>query len=149
MVAAADICHGRVMTASADPGVLETVTGSATLDEIGSMLEEMWSAHSHVPPTVRTQVAIAVGEIGANIIEHAASDRPVRLTMEVLVLPDAVRVSFLDDGPPVDVDLESPKMPDQMAERGRGLAMAHAVLDRLHYRRSFVNHWTLVSRRFT
>lgn len=113
------------------------------------MLDQMWSAYAHVPSSVRDQVNIAVGEISANIIEHTARGRPVRLRMEVLVLPGQVCVSFVDDGPPAKVDLSAPPaMPEYTAERGRGLAMAHAVLDRLHYSRSFANHWTLVSKRF-
>lgn len=136
------------MPVKADSGVLDTMAGSATLDEIGTMLEEMWSVHDHVPSSVRTQVAIAVGEIGANIIEHAAQHRPVRMRMEVLVSGEEVRVAFLDDGPPVDVDLRKPAMPDPMAECGRGLALAHAVLDRLIYHRNLCNHWILVSKRF-
>lgn len=130
--------------------VLDTVTCSETLDEIGTMLERMWFSHDHVPDAVRTEMEIAVGEISANIIEHAAKDGPVRLRMEVRVLPDKVRVNFVDDGLPatVDVSAAAVAMPDHMAESGRGLALAHAVLDRLHYRRSFVNHWTLVSRQF-
>lgn len=131
-----------------ETGALDTVTGRATLDQIGVMLERMLASHTHVPESVRTQVGIAVGEIGANIIEHAAQARPVRLWMGIEILPDEVQVSFVDDGPPAEVDLSAPAMPDAMAESGRGLALAHAVLDRLHYRRSFVNHWTLVSRRF-
>ena len=40
-------------------------------------------------------------------------------------------------------------MPDPMAERGRGLAMAQALLDELAYRCDETgNHWMLVSRRF-
>jgi serine/threonine-protein kinase RsbW len=132
----------------AESSVLDTVTGSATLDEIGTMLEQMWSVHDHVPSAVRTQVAIAVGEIGANIIEHAAQHRPVRLRMEVHVSPEEVRVAFLDDGPPAAVDLRKAAMPDPMAECGRGLALAHAVLDRLVYHRNRFNHWILVSKRF-
>lgn len=137
------------MAGAVDTEVLHTVTGSATLDEIGRMLQQLWSQHSHVPEAVRTQVAIAVGEIGANIVEHAAQDRPVRLRMEVLVSPEEVRVAFLDDGPPADVDLAKATMPDNMAERGRGLALAHAVLDRLFYHRNTFNHWILVSKRFS
>jgi serine/threonine-protein kinase RsbW len=132
----------------ADSGVLDTTTGSATLDQIGTMLEDMWSVHDHVPSSVRTQVSIAVGEIGANIIEHAAQHRPVRLRMEVLVSPEEVRVAFLDDGPPAQVNLASATMPDPMAECGRGLPLAHAVLDRLIYHRNKFNHWILVSKPF-
>jgi serine/threonine-protein kinase RsbW len=129
--------------------VLDTVTGSATLEEIGTMLERMWSVHSHVPASVRTQVTIAVGEIGANIVEHASRGGPVRLRMEVLISSGEVRVAFLDDGPPAGLELSAPpKMPHHTAERGRGLAMAHAVLDRLWYHRNHFNHWILVSKKF-
>lgn len=39
--------------------------------------------------------------------------------------------------------------PDALAKRGRGLALASAVLDRLVYRRhENYNQWTLLSRRF-
>jgi len=129
--------------------VLDTVTGEKTLDAIGAMLVQMWFSHEYVPESVRTEMEIAVGEISANIIEHAAKERPLRLRMEVRVLPDKVQVSSVDDGPPAHVDVSSPPvMPDQMAESGRGLALAHAVLDRLYYRRGAVNHWTLISRQF-
>jgi serine/threonine-protein kinase RsbW len=137
------------VAATVDSQVLDTVTGSTTLDQIGRTLERMWSRHPHVPEDVRTQLAIAVGEIAANIVEHASRARPVRLRMEVLVSPEQVHVAFLDDGPPASVDLaDVPDMPDHTAERGRGLAMAHAVLDRLWYQRSRFNHWILVSNRF-
>ena len=126
--------------------MLDTVTGSATLEEMEAMLARMWAAEVDVPEPVRTQVGIAVAEIGANIVEHAAEGRPVRLRMEVLVLPDEVRVAFLDDGPPAEVDVAAPVMPDVMAEHGRGLAMAHTVLDRLLYHRSRFNHWILFRR---
>lgn len=129
-------------------GVLETVTGGAALDEICTLLERMWSAYDHVPVPVRTQVGIAVGEIGANIIEHAAHGGPVRLRFEVLVLRDEVRVFFTDHGSPARVDLTGAAMPDQMAESGRGLALANAVLHRLDYSRGWANHWLLVSKRF-
>ena len=131
-----------------DSVVLDTVTCPQTLDEIGTMLERRWFSHDHVPDAVRTEMAIAIGEISANIIEHAAKDGPVRLRMEIDVLPDKVHVSFVDDGAPAAVDVDKAAMPHRMAESGRGLALAHAVLDRLHYRRSVVNHWTLVSRQF-
>ena len=136
------------MVVTADSGVLDTTTGAATLEQIGTMLEQMWSVHDHVPAAVRTQVAIAVGEIGANIIEHAAQHRPIRLRMEVLISPEEVRVAFLDDGLPAQVDLGKAAMPDPMAECGRGLALAHAVLDRLSYHRNKFNHWILVSKPF-
>ncbi len=94
------------------------------------------------------QVGIAAAEIGANIVEHAAEDRSVRMRMRVRVGDDQVTVCFTDNGRPADVDLRFVYQPDPMAERGRGLAMAKAVLDGLDYRRRSLNYWLLESRRF-
>ena len=73
--------------------------------------------------------------------------KSVHLMMDVELLPDAVRITFTDDGRPAPVDLTRVAMPDEMSERGRGLAIAYRVLDELSYRRDHDgNHWTLVRR---
>lgn len=127
---------------------LEIDSGPDSLVEIERLLANAWSAHPHVPEMVRTQVAIATSEIGANILEHAAAGRLVRLAMVIRVLANHVWVEFTDDGGPLFVDLDAVSLPDDMAERGRGLPLAKAVLDRLIYQRDRMNHWTLVSKRF-
>lgn len=127
---------------------LDTVTGSGTLNDISGVLDRIWSAHSHVPDVVRVQIGIAAVEIGANIVEHASHGRSVRLRMMVDVRPDEVEVIFTDDGPPAVVDLGAVSMPHEMAEGGRGLALAQAALGRLNYCRDLVNRWTLISKRF-
>ena len=136
------------MTPRPEALVLETDAGPAALGQIEAHLRRTWEAHAHVPETVRIEVGIAAGEIGANIVEHAAAGRQVRIRMEVRVLIDEVWVEFADDGVPARVDLESVRMPDGLVERGRGLALARAALDKLAYRRNSENHWTLVSKRF-
>lgn len=128
--------------------VLETTAGAQALDEIESFLEQTWTEYEQVPPAVRLQLGIAAGEIGANIVEHAARGQPVRIRMEVSVLADSVRIVFIDDGVPARVNLDGVSLPDEMAERGRGLALAQAVLDELSYRRTTQNEWTMVSKRF-
>ena len=128
--------------------VLETDAGPAALAEIEAALERTWSAYPDVPHTVRMHMGIAAGEIAANIVEHAALSRPVRLWMDVHVSPSQVNLEFIDDGDPVQIDLSAVRMPDDMAERGRGLALAKAVLEELTYRRSECNHWILVSKPF-
>ena len=71
----------------------------------------------------------------------------MRLRMEVQLSPDAVRITVTDDGQSAPLDLSRVAMPDEMAERGRGLAIAIRVLDELSYHRdSDGNHWTLVHR---
>lgn len=133
------------MTAAAS---LETVSGPGTLEEIAAELERTWSVHAHVPRNVRVQMTIAVSEIAANIIEHTARPRPVRIQMEINVLPDQMQVIFSDDGQPVSVDVAGVQMPAHTAERGRGLALAQSVLERLAYYRDTLNRWTLISRSF-
>lgn len=127
---------------------LEIDSGPDALSEIERLLAAAWSAHPHVPTIVRTQVAIATAEIGANILEHAAAGRLLRLAMVIRVMANQVWVEFTDDGGPLHVDLGSVSLPDDMAERGRGLPLAKAVLDRLSYQRDNVNRWTLISKRF-
>lgn len=127
--------------------VLETTTGPQTLDDIQHVLDEVWREND-VPEIVRIHMDLAAGEIGANIVEHSGAGKPVRLRMEVRMLPDAVQATFTDDGRPARIDLGDPRLPGEFAERGRGLAMAHRVLDELSYRRDHQgNHWTLVRKR--
>lgn len=127
---------------------LETRAGPDALAEFEGVLAETWTVHPHVPDPVRVQMGIATGEIGANIIEHAAAGQPVRIIMEIAVLPNQVWVKFTDEGMPMLIDLSAVSLPDDMAERGRGLALAQAVLEQLTYERNAENHWTLVSKPF-
>lgn len=130
--------------------IFETTASPGALAEVREVLDKVWSAHADVPNSVRSEISIAAGEIAANIIEHSGSGRDVQMRMEVMVLPDEVQVRFVDDGSRVDVDLDSVRMPDVKAERGRGLAVAKAVLRHLSYQRTDDgNQWTLVSERFS
>ena len=126
--------------------VLEIATGPETLDDIHELLDDLWAA-CDVPELARIHTDLAAGEIGANIIEHAGGGNPVQLRMEVQLLADGIHITFTDDGLPAQVDLTCTAMPDEMAERGRGLSIASRVLDELCYRRdSRGNHWTLFRR---
>ncbi|TPG37157.1 ATP-binding protein [Mycolicibacterium hodleri] len=126
--------------------VLETIIGPETLEDIQRLLDDLWSA-CDIPELVQIHTDLAAGEIGANIVEHAANGSPVRLRMEVQMSSEALRIHFTDDGRPAPVDLSRVTMPAAMSERGRGLAIAIRVLDQLSYQRdSEGNHWTLVHR---
>ena len=131
-----------------EPYLLETIAGPGTLDEIQALVERAWASNAHVPSRVRMEVGIAIAEIAANIVEHSAQGRPIRMRMELRVEPGDVRVEFTDEGVPAHVDLGSVRLPDDMAERGRGLALATTALSTLEYRRDRLNHWTLISKPF-
>ena len=126
--------------------VLETTTTLDALAACQETLDKVWSEHS-VPDSVQMSMDLAVGEVAANIIEHAAAGRQVPLRMEVNVNSGEVRATLVDGGKPSRIDLTKMTLPDELAESGRGLAIALQVLDELSYRRDESgNHWTLVSR---
>lgn len=126
---------------------LETVTGPETLEELQHALDAAWSAED-VPEHTRMCMELAVSEIGSNIIEHSADGQPVRLRMVMTVQPDTVTVILTDDGGPAAVDLSQVGMPNEMSERGRGLAIARRVLDELSVSHNGDgNRWTLRRRR--
>ena len=120
--------------------------GSGALDEVQSALESVWAFNAHVPGLIRMQICIAVTEIAANMLEHA---RAMSIELEVHVRPDEVEVQRSDDGHPAEIDLVSVEMTGELAERGRGLAMAKAAVGLVAYARDeFGNHWRVVSKRF-
>ncbi len=117
--------------------------------EIQRTLDDAWAQHPEVPAAIRMDVAIAAAEVGNNVLDHAGRGCDLRLQMAVWVLGDHVRLEFIDDGLPADMDLASIRMPDVMAESGRGLALARASLRELSYGRfGEANRWTLISHRF-
>ena len=127
--------------------VLDTMAGPETLAEMQRTLDAAWAAEE-VPDYIQMCMNLAVSEIGSNIIEHSGDGQPVRLTMVVALLPDNVTATLIDDGQPAAVDLSQVGMPDEMSERGRGLAIAHRLLDELSYSRAGDrNRWTLMRRR--
>ncbi len=117
--------------------------------EIQRTLDEAWARHSEVPDNIRMELTIAVAEVSNNILDHAGRGRDLRIGMKLWVMSDHVRIEFTDNGLPAEVDLAALRMPDVMAENGRGLPLARASLSELSYRRDEAsNHWTLVSRTF-
>jgi serine/threonine-protein kinase RsbW len=126
---------------------MEAMTGPDTLTEIQSTLDLAW-ADEDVSDYAKMCIELAVSEIGTNIIEYSGDGKPVRLRMVVEVAPDAIAVTFTDDGHPAPIDLNRVSMPDEASEGGRGLAIAHRVLDELSYSRDRDgNHWTLKRQR--
>lgn len=143
--------EGKPFWMLANPMVkaLEAAPGADFPAEIQRTLDNLWAHHSEVPEPTRMDVAIAAAEVGNNILDHAGRGRDLRIRMDVWVLDDQVHIEFIDDGLPVELDLDAVRMPDVMAENGRGLALARACLRELSYHRDGSgNRWTLVSRHF-
>ncbi len=129
---------------------LDTSSEQDALDQIYQAVDDFLTRHPRVPEPVRTHLAIAVAEVGANIIEHAGRGRLIHVQMTLQLFTEDIRVDFTDNGHPGDIDLTAVQMPEVMADRGRGLAVARSVLRRLYYHADDTgNRWTLISNRFS
>ncbi len=118
-------------------------------DEVQLTLDQAWATHHDVPKTTRFEMATAAAEVANNILDHAGRGRDLQIRMQTWVFGDHVRIEFIDDGLPADMNLAQLQMPDVMAESGRGLALAQATVATLSYSRdNEVNRWTLISRPF-
>lgn len=125
---------------------LEIPVGPHTLDEVQTALDTFWSRHDEVPAAVRMEIGIAAAEIAANIVEHGC---PESLHLEIALHSNEVQIEFTDSGHPPEVDLVAVRMPDDLSEGGRGLALAQAALRLLaHFRDELGNHWRLISKAF-
>ncbi|WP_207843371.1 ATP-binding protein [Williamsia soli] len=129
--------------------VLEEIAQPETVERVHLLLAELFAA-APVNDMDAMQFELALAEIAANIIEHAKNaDRgQVLIRVELEVRPDSILATLSDDGEQARVDLKSVELPDDLSERGRGLAIALTVLDELSYRRmGRRNQWTLVRNR--
>jgi serine/threonine-protein kinase RsbW len=127
----------------------------ASVDLVHSAVDQLWVGRESIGTVDRIRFETAVVEIFANIVEHAfRSDADLpdglarRLDLRLEATDDEVTALFSDNGLPAELDLSDVTLPDEDAESGRGLAMAIAALDDLHYERvEGRNRWSLVCRR--
>jgi serine/threonine-protein kinase RsbW len=127
---------------------LSTVAVPACLDRLHAMLEAAWADHPDVGLSDRTLFEIAVTEVAGNIIEHTAAGEPLELGILVRVTAPHLKATFEDCGPAVGVALGSAELPDDLAESGRGIALALRAADEVVYwRDGATNRWRVVRRR--
>lgn len=138
------------LTADGGRLVLSAPATPEILDLVHAMIEHLWTTHPDIGDRDRARFEMSVIEILGNIVEHAyrAEDQhPSSRRFEiVLVATDERLMAHLsDNGLPVGLDLSGAVMPDELAESGRGLALATAALDDLSFRRvGDRNHWDLL-----
>lgn len=123
----------------------------ACLDELHAALDRLWAQAPDVEERARMRFATAVSEVLGNVVVHgrtgAGAIPSVRVSLQAGT--DGLRAELLDDGVALDPDAALNELPeDDLAESGRGLALARAALDELHYvREDGGNRWELVIRR--
>lgn len=123
------------------PRELETSALPGSLDELHALLDEVWRDAPDTTDRDRMAFTTALAEVAANVVEHAARFEPVRLRLVVHVRPDRLEAHVEDRGHPYRA---SAPAADELAESGRGLAMARALVDEVLYERDGpVNRWVV------
>ncbi len=115
----------RTIQLPAAPGSLDTV-----LD----LLREI-ATDARVDNSDALRIESAVMEVVENVIEHGVPAGASKISVRAAVRDGWFRTEVHDDGPPVTVDLTQVKMPTELAEGGRGLAIAATLLDEFGYER--------------
>ena len=129
----------------------------STLEAVHFDLNQFWTdVNSALDSTVtdrwKLEFDTALSEICANIIKHAFAESPQLGTMllHLRLFNNRIEVEIIDDGALFNEESRTgdPALgPDaDLPESGRGLLVARALLDTLHYQRSqeSKNHWLLV-----
>lgn len=126
---------------------------AACFDVVQDELARLWTDAPDVTSTDRMLFETALVEIVGNLVEHARTPAgdPVDLDLKLAVEPQSVRAHMQDNGvwPPGEAtDIDAARLPDdELAEGGRGLAMAGAFAEVVHTRIAGGNVWTVVRRR--
>jgi serine/threonine-protein kinase RsbW len=120
---------------------------------IHDLVEALWAGQERFPAADRMRFETAVIEVAGNIVTHvtAGSSGPeVTVELTLTATPDSATACFRDDGGAAKLNLAGARMPDTMAEHGRGLALTRALADDLTYERAGpANVWTVTCRRAT
>jgi serine/threonine-protein kinase RsbW len=128
---------------------LDLCASPECLEKVHGLLEQLWDGRSGVDLAERMRFELAVAEVAANIVEHAAGAGrdPVDLNLRLTAYDDRVEARFRDTGQEATVDVGDASLPADDAEAGRGLAIALAAVDEVTYQRDGdVNCWLVVLR---
>ncbi|WP_258934545.1 ATP-binding protein [Nesterenkonia pannonica] len=92
----------------------------------------------------RDQFSLAVSELLTNMITHGETDDAsgVRINACLCVRPDRLTGTLSDTAQEAEVVLDGVRMPDPMAESGRGLAISTMILDSLEHTTDTGNVWS-------
>ena len=123
------------------------VSGRATdagLTELHDLMDEVRSEHPELAGSELAMLETAVIEVAGNVVEHGTPPGGLRYEFDLELSGDGLRGRLTDDGDQVSLPAGDDD-PDAMAESGRGLLLAQAVLTELRYeRQGDRNVWYLI-----
>ncbi len=127
-----------------DRGIgIEAVADGSFVDRVHDALDELFRRTPGVGDEDAMLFRLAVSEVATNVVDHALSREPVRVTVELEADATALSAVFADTAEPALIDLDDVSMPGEDAESGRGLAIALATLDELVHETEHGNIWRL------
>ena len=119
-----------------------------SLDVLQDLLADVGRDHPDLDPADLMMFETAVVEVAGNVVEHGQPAGKVAWRFALQVRPDRLEAVLSDNGQEYPGGTWGTEMPDELAEDGRGMALATAMLDDLHYERiDDVNRWRMVRRR--
>ena len=121
---------------------LDAVSVPESIEDLHDLMERVRRDHPEVGDEDLMMLETAVVEIAGNVVQHGRPAGKVAYRLQLEVLDDRLRVR-LDDSGTSEVPWP-PGEADPLAEGGRGIALAGAVVDRLDYERvGDQNRWVL------
>lgn len=122
---------------------LEGMAVPEGLRALRALVERADTAHPEIRSDAFMELETAAIEVAGNVVEHGRPPGKIRWSFTLRVAPEHVEGVLSDDGQKYEGDLTA-VMPDPMAESGRGLALAQAVLDEFsHTHNGERNVWTM------
>ena len=132
-------------------GPHRTIVFSATVEAMSRASEDVRSflASCAVDAAATHAVDVAFEELVGNVVRYAYDERHRgRIDVELLVLPERLRLTVTDDGKPFDpTHFPVADRPRSIAEAklgGRGISMVRKVVADWSYRRNARRNWNVV-----
>jgi serine/threonine-protein kinase RsbW len=123
------------------------ISGLATdagLTELHDLLDRVRAEHAELAAGDLAMLETALIEIAGNVVEHGTPPGGIRYEFTLDVGDDGLRGRLVDSGDEVVLEEAESGEPGEMAESGRGLLLARAVLTELRYERQLDrNVWFL------
>ena len=125
---------------------LQALSVPESIEDLHELIARAGRDHPDVNRDDLMMLETAVIEIVGNVVEHALPLGRVTYRCRLEVLDDALRVHLIDRG--LGIVPWPPTEPDPLAESGRGLHLARALVHKLEYERiGDENRWVVERRR--
>jgi serine/threonine-protein kinase RsbW len=118
--------------------------GIGGLAALHALVERVGRDHPELRASDLAMMETAVIEVVGNVVEHGTPPGAIGYDFCLEVTADHLHALLLETGDPVPMRARGDDQDLELAESGRGLAIARAVLSELRYeRRGELNAWTL------